>query len=103
MVHHTPKLGRLPKAGQMKFDPQKHHRRSIRLKNYDYSQAGAYYITIDVQNRECLFGSIVKGDMSLNEAGKMIAEQWNVLSERFPNIELDVYQVMPIIFMASSL
>ena len=79
----------------MKFDPQKHHRRSIRLKEYDYSQAGAYYVTIDVQNRECLFGEIVNYEMILNEAGKMVNEQWNALLERFPSIELDVYQAMP--------
>jgi REP element-mobilizing transposase RayT len=79
----------------MKFDPQKHHRRSIRLKDYDYSQAGAYYVTINVQNRECLFGEIVDYEMILNDAGKMIEAQWLALLERFPNIELDVYQVMP--------
>jgi putative transposase len=79
----------------MKFDPQRHHRRSIRLKDYDYSQEGAYYVTIDVQNRECLFGEIVNHEMILNEAGKMIEEQWNALPERFPNIELDLHQVMP--------
>lgn len=79
----------------MKFDPQEHHRRSIRLKEYDYSQSGAYYVTIDVQNRGCLFGEIVNYEMILNEAGKMVDEQWNALLERFPNIELDVYQIMP--------
>jgi len=79
----------------MKFDPQKHHRRSIRLKDYDYSQAGAYYVTIDIQNRECFLGEIVDYEMIMNEAGKMVDEQWNALLERFPNIELDVYQVMP--------
>ena len=79
----------------MKFDPQKHHRRSSRLKNYDYSQAGAYYVTINVQNRECLFGEIVDFEMILSDAGKMIEEQWLALIERFPNIELDVYQIMP--------
>lgn len=79
----------------MKFDPQKHHRRSIRLKDYDYSQAGAYYVTINVQNRECLFGEIVNDEMILNEAGMMVIEQWLALLERFPNIELDVYQIMP--------
>lgn len=80
---------------QMKFDPQKHHRRSIRLKDYDYSQAGAYYVTINVQNRECLFGKIVNYEMKLNDAGKMIEGQWNALLERFSNFELDVYQTMP--------
>lgn len=79
----------------MKFDPQKHHRRSIRLGDYDYSQPGAYYVTIDVQDRQCLFGNIVNNEMMLNEAGKMIDEQWNALPERFPNIELDVYVIMP--------
>ena len=52
-------------------------------------------MTIDVQNRECLFGEIVNYEMILNEAGKMVDEQWNALPERFPNIELDVYQIMP--------
>ena len=79
----------------MKFDPQKHHRYSIRLKDYDYSQAGAYYVTIDVQNRECFLGEIVNYEMVLNDAGKMMEEQWVALTERFPNIELDLYQVMP--------
>ena len=79
----------------MKFDPQKHHRRSIRLKDYDYSKAGAYYVTINVQNRECLFGKIVNYDMELYDAGMMIEEQWNALLERFPDLELDVYQIMP--------
>jgi putative transposase len=79
----------------MKCDPQKHHRRSIRLKEYEYSQAGVYYVTIDVQNRESLFGEIVNYEMILNEAGNMVNEQWGALLERFPNIELDVYQVMP--------
>ncbi len=80
---------------QMKFDLQKHHRRSIRLKDYDYSQAGAYYVTINVQNRECLFGKIVNYEMELNDAGMMIEEQWNALLERFPDLELDIYQIMP--------
>ena len=56
----------------MKFDPQKHHRRSIRLKDYDYSQAGAYYVTIDIQNRECFLGEIVDYETIMNEAGKWL-------------------------------
>lgn len=54
----------------MKYNPQIHHRRSIRLKGYDYSQAGAYFITICVKDRECLFGKIIHGEMILNDAGK---------------------------------
>lgn len=79
----------------MSYDPQKHHRRSIRLKGYDYSQGGAYYFTIVAQNRACLFGNIVNAEMVLNDAGEMFWKQWNALTERFPNIELDEFVVMP--------
>jgi putative transposase len=79
----------------MTYDPQKHHRRSIRLKGYDYSQAGAYYVTIVAQNRACLFGDVVNGEMQLNDAGKMLQAEWEALPQRFPNIELDEFIVMP--------
>ncbi len=85
-----------------KYNPNIHHRRSIRLKGYDYSQAGLYFITICVKNRACLFGHIeCKGapcgypKMILNDAGKMIYDEWNKLPERFPNIQLHEYIVMP--------
>lgn len=57
-----------------KFDPRKHHRRSIRLKGYDYSSEGAYYVTIVAQGREYLFGNVVEGKMILNDAGKMVVK-----------------------------
>ena len=79
----------------MKYDPQKHHRRSIRLKGYDYSQEGAYFVTIVAQNRACLFGDVVNGEMQLNDAGQMLQSQWDALPERFPNIESDEFVVMP--------
>jgi len=78
-----------------KYNPQIHHRRSIRLKGYDYSQAGLYFITICVQNREHLFGKIVDGEMILNDAGKMVEKEWVDLKNRFPNIELHEFIVMP--------
>jgi len=59
----------------MKFDPDYHHRHSIRLDEYDYSQRGAYFVTICTRNRECLFGNLVDGKMMLNDTGKMI-EKW---------------------------
>jgi hypothetical protein len=72
-----------------------YHRRSIRLSGYDYAQAGEYFITICVQNREHLFGEIINEEMILNDAGKMI-EKWYVeLSNKFPDIVADVYCVMP--------
>ena len=56
----------------MTFDPEKHHRRSIRLKGYDYAQAGAYFVTIVTHDRECLFGDVVDGNMVLSERGKIV-------------------------------
>jgi REP element-mobilizing transposase RayT len=70
-------------------------RRSIRLKGYDYSQPGAYFVTLVAQGRTGLFGHIEAGDMCLNEAGQMIASIWVSLATRFPNIEIDTFQVMP--------
>ncbi len=72
----------------MKFDPQKHHRRSIRLKGYDYSQAGAYFVTIVAWQRECLFGEMVDGGMVLNDYGKTIAEKWEWLETQYDYVEL---------------
>jgi putative transposase len=59
-----------------KYDPAIHHRRSIRLKGYDYSQNGLYFITICTYNRECLFGEIVDKKMILNDAGIIANECW---------------------------
>ncbi|NOX88910.1 MAG: transposase [Calditrichaeota bacterium] len=79
----------------MKYNPQKHHRRSIRLKGYDYSQPGSYFITICTQNREMLFGDVADGRMILNTIGKIIDYHWQRLPQHFKNIELDEYQIMP--------
>lgn len=78
-----------------KYNHHIHHRRSIRLKGYDYSQAGLYFITICVQNREYLFGKIENGQLQLNDAGKMVENEWLKLPERFKNIQLHEYIVMP--------
>ena len=79
----------------MKYNPQIHHRKSIRLKGYDYSQAGLYFITICCQDRAHLFGYIENGKMIVNDAGKMIDNEWLKLPERFKNIRLHQYVVMP--------
>jgi len=68
----------------MPYDPNRHHRRSIRLKGYDYSQAGAYFIILCTQDRACLFGKVVNGEMRLNDAGRMVLAEWNRLPKRFP-------------------
>ncbi|MBD3298663.1 MAG: hypothetical protein GF341_08420 [candidate division Zixibacteria bacterium] len=79
----------------MPYDPSKHHRRSIRLKGFDYSQRGAYFVTICVQQREFLFGDIVGGTMNANEAGHMVETWWLELNQKFPNTRTDEYVVMP--------
>jgi len=79
----------------MKFDPQKHHRRSIRLKGYDYSQAGAYFITIVAYQRECVFGEVVNGEMQLNDFGKIVDVTWQWLENQYPYVELGARVVMP--------
>jgi REP element-mobilizing transposase RayT len=79
----------------MKFNPDIHHRKSIRLKNYDYSQTGLYFITICIHDRSPLFGKIIDGEMLLNAAGYMVANQWLQLPYRFSSIVLHEYIVMP--------
>lgn len=78
-----------------KYDPAIHHRRSIRLRGYDYSQAGAYFVTICAQNREFLFGEIVNGEMRLNDAGKMIQTVWGEIPVYYQGIDIDSFIVMP--------
>jgi REP element-mobilizing transposase RayT len=79
----------------MKYDPQCHHRRSIRLKGYDYTQAGVYFITICTQDRACLFGEVVGGEMRVNPLGEIVAWTWNDLPNHNPHVELDAFVVMP--------
>jgi putative transposase len=75
--------------------PAKYKRRSMRLKSYDYTQAGAYFVTICTQKRHCLFGDIVETEMRLNNAGQMVWTVWDELSVHYSNIELDGFVIMP--------
>ncbi|OQA16740.1 MAG: hypothetical protein BWY63_02644 [Chloroflexi bacterium ADurb.Bin360] len=77
------------------YDPEIHHRRSIRLPGYDYSQAGAYFVTLCTQGRTPLFGGIVDGTMRLNEVGTMVQSVWQSMPDRFPSVIIDVYVIMP--------
>jgi len=79
----------------VKFDPQKHHRRSIRLKGYDYASAGAYFVTIVAWHREFLFGKIVNKEMQLNKAGKIVQWEWLELPKRSSYVTLGAHMVMP--------
>jgi putative transposase len=87
------------------YNPNIHHRRSIRLKGYDYSQAGLYFITICCYDKLCLFGEIIVpnnqsannnlAQMMLNDAGKIAHECWLEIPNHFPNVVLHEFVVMP--------
>ena len=79
----------------MQYNPDKHHRRSIRLQGYDYSQPGIYFITICTKNHECLFGEILNGEMRLNDFGKIAHQCWLEIPNHFPHIQLDEFVIMP--------
>jgi len=79
----------------MKYNPDKHHRHSIRLKGYDYAQAAAYFVTIVVQGCACLFGEVADGIMRANNAGRMVNREWLALPARFTGVRLDAFVVMP--------
>jgi len=79
----------------MMCNPGRYHRRSIRLRNYDYSRKGAYFVTVCTKNRECLFGDVVAGEMRLNAVGKVILECWENISAHFPHVALDAVAIMP--------
>jgi len=76
-------------------NPELHHRRSIRLKGYDYTSPGAYFVTLCTKNRVCLFGDVVDKEMVLNDVGVMIKKWHGVLEDKFPNICCDEHIIMP--------
>ena len=78
-----------------RYNPDMHYRRSVRLRGYDYTHAGAYYVTIVAQDRVCLFGEVVGENVRLGEAGVMVQAVWEALPHRFPSIETDAFVVMP--------
>jgi putative transposase len=77
------------------YDPEKHHRRSIRLKGYDYSQPGAYFVTICTRGKQCLLGKIVNGEMKLNELGEIVEAAWFDLPAHYSHVELGTFCIMP--------
>ncbi|MGL5939434.1 MAG: transposase [Waterburya sp.] len=79
----------------MKYNPQYHHRRSIRLPEYDYSQSGIYFVTICTYHKQCLFGDIENGKMYLNQIGKIVREEWLKSAQIRREIELDEWVIMP--------
>ena len=70
-------------------------RRSIRLRNYDYSQPGAYFITLCVEGKRCLLGEVLDAQVAKNSAGNMVEHWWLELPRKFPEVVLDKHVVMP--------
>ncbi|MGM3306767.1 transposase [Anabaena sp. WFMT] len=79
----------------MKYNPKIHHRQSTRLRGYDYSQPGAYFITICTQHRECNLGEIINDEMKFTVRGFIVHKFWLKIPHHFPNVELDQFVVMP--------
>ena len=70
-------------------------RRSIRLKGYDYSNPGAYFVTVCEKKRSCIFGEVIDGEMRLSEYGRVVREYWEWLGQRYPYVNLNQWIVMP--------
>ena len=79
----------------MIYEPQKHQRRSVQLANYNYAESGAYFVTIVVQNRRCIFGEVVDGKIELNGLGQIVTDEWERSHHIRKEIELDRFVVMP--------
>lgn len=78
-----------------KLDTKSQHRRSLRLKNYNYFQPGAHFITICTYNRVCTFGGIVNGEMILNGYGNIAQQCWLEIPKHFPDVEFDEFVIIP--------
>jgi putative transposase len=79
----------------MPFDPQKHHRHSIRLKDYDYTKSGVYFVTLCAWRRECIFGEVVGDELKRTALGDCVYEEWEKSASLRTEIEFDVWVVMP--------
>ena len=84
-----------PPLHVMSDDPEIHHRKSIRLRGYDYSAPGRYFVTICAQEKACLFGGIAGGQIGLTDYGRIVESVWKELPSHFPLVELDRFVVMP--------
>lgn len=79
----------------MAYDPKIHHRCSIRLKEYDYSRNGGYFVTICSYDKKCIFGKIVNESVELTRIGKIVNDFWYEIPNHFKNAQLDTFIVMP--------
>lgn len=77
------------------YNPDIHHRRSIRLKEYDYSSEGLYFVTLCSYEHKCIFGEIIDDNIILSNCGNVIEKEWKSLPQHFPNIVCHEYMIMP--------
>lgn len=77
------------------FDPKIHHRRSIRLKEFDYSEAGAYFVTINTHQKQQSLATFHDGELTLSDFGEIISDCWHEIPSHFTNVKLDAFIVMP--------
>jgi REP element-mobilizing transposase RayT len=73
----------------------KPRRRSLRLAHYDYSHAGAYFVTVCTNGRKCLFGRAIEDVISLNDIGRMVGTVWNDIPKYYPDVKVDAFVTMP--------
>ena len=78
-----------------RYNPNHHHRSSIRLRAFDYATLGDYFVTICTRERECMFGEIVDGKIRLSKIGEIAKQCWTGIPDHFSNVKLDQYEVMP--------
>jgi len=79
----------------MRYDRFKHHRRSIRMKGWDYTRPGVFYVTICTKGQICLFGEVTDGRMHMNNFGRIVEDAWNALEFNYVYVRLDEYKIMP--------
>lgn len=79
----------------MKYDPNRHHRRSLRLPGHDYATPGAYFLTLCTHQRACIFGRVEKGEMQLSQFGEIVQGHWSKLPKHHAHLRLDAFIVMP--------
>ncbi len=79
----------------MTFDPDKHHRHSIHLHGYDYAQTEAYFVTACAYEQTCLFGEVSRGEMAVNDFGRILKACWLEIPAHFPNVAVEAFVVMP--------
>ncbi len=77
------------------ISPPRNARRSVRLRGYDYRQAGVYFVTVCTHRKIKAFGNISQGEMVLNELGHVVIAEWQHVAEARENVQLDLYVVMP--------